>query len=119
MSLLHDIRDLILDIEPNTYTTNLPQNAVDNVCLISSIDGRPPIEDLENIIFRNPSIKIYIRDLDYDNAILRMESIITLLHNINNEVVIAKVNMESDILSLGNDEKYRSEIFCIFSVITQ
>lgn len=121
MGLLENIATLISGVESSIYIGVRPSKAPDNVCGIYRITGRPPERDLDGIItYRNPSIRIVVRDTDYIKAEARMEAILTTLNSVDGTYGIMQIINESDIVSLGLDETKRCvEMYVNFSIKQQ
>ncbi len=116
MGLLENIFDLIEDEYEDEviYIGEAPTDAPDDICVISRIRGRPPELTLDKIAYRNPSIRILVRDKTYINAEERMQNIIQVLtssHHIGTDPEIMGIFIESDILSLGLDDKRRASLY--------
>lgn len=115
--LLEDIKDILFE-DQEVYIGEIPLDASDNVICISRVRGRPPEMDLEGIVYRNPSIRIAVRDKSYEASENRLQQIINnlsdLYHVLDPEIL--GFFLESDIISLGMDDKHRTTVYAIFQV---
>lgn len=118
--LLDDIKDILFNLSLNEtiYIGEIPLDAPDNVVVLSRIRGRPPEMDLEGISYRNPSIRIAVRDKSYLAAENRMQQIITALTDVYHvlDPEILGLFVESDVIPLGTDDKHRSTLYANFQV---
>jgi hypothetical protein len=114
MILLDQIENLI-NSESIIYQVEIPDegDAINNVCLIQSITGRAPDLDLDGISHRNPSFRVLVRDENYENAITRLETIISKLTTSYTNKILG-IFIESDILELDKDSKKRWSVYANF-----
>lgn len=115
-SLLEDIADL-LTTEDSIYIGERPLDSPDNCSLIEQISGRPSqhVFGQATAAFRQPSIQITIRDVSYTDGYERCEDIIGVLDGYSGSGM--NLYLESDIITLGNDDKKRSEFTMIYRLI--
>lgn len=109
-----------LTSESKIYIGSFPSNAIDNICTITLMPGRPSqhVMGQQWPIIRNPSIKIIIRDSSYAHGAARCEAIIGLIDgksDVTNNIGL--IQLESDVVALGQDERNRSEFYMIFRCI--
>lgn len=117
--MLELIELLIQDIEPTIYIGHFPDKSIDNICTLYNTPGRPPLVTFQGgSIIRLPSFQVRVRDVSYSSAINRSNEIISKLLNksvSDNNLNIMYINLESDIIDNGRDNKNRTEITINFN----
>jgi hypothetical protein len=117
-NLLSAIKDLLPEGETAVYIGQFPEDGANNCCTITQIPGRPSIHvfDKQEAVFRQPTIQIRVRDTSFDNGYGRCEDIIEELDGYHDSG-IRSILLESDIVTLGNDLKNRSEFILLFKIL--
>lgn len=118
MGLLENIKSLVTE-EDIMYIGELPLDAPDNASSITRIKGRPAEQDLEGIVYRQPSVRVLVRDLSYQNAETRIQLILEELtepKHVLTDPEIMGLDIESDVIDIGRDEKRRVSLYTNLSI---
>ena len=115
-SMLKTIADL-LTTESYVYIGERPLDSPDECSVIKQIQGRPSqhVFDQQTAIFRQPTIVITIRDSDFEDGYSRCEDIVGSLDGLTSSGIT--MMLESDIITLGSDEKNRPEFMMIYRIL--
>ncbi len=85
MSMLDKIKTILSGLESEIQTVEMNPQASDITCCLLNAPGRDPTLTLTNLVSMTPSIKIYLRDTNYDALEERMNAIFNLLLIYNDE----------------------------------
>lgn len=117
--MLLDVIIELIDDEDSIYVGELPPDAPNNTVCVSRTRGRAPDLDLEGLVFKNPSIRVLVRDDSYPDAENRITAIMNKLsstYHHESDPEILGFFIESDIIPLGIDDKHRTSLYVIFQV---
>ena len=106
-----NIESILEDVEANIFISYF-DDSIDNICVITPTGGYAPTYSFGGVAYREPTFQIRIRDTSYANGYERAETIFELLNQHSD------IYSTSDILSLGKDDKNRSEFTLNFRVVS-
>jgi hypothetical protein len=118
MALLNDISSLITT-ETYKYIGDMPDTPNNLICLFLT-GGYDPEMDLSKNAITRPTLQVRVRDTSYSSGVARCEAIQTLLRGVTNTEIngnyYIEILQQSDILSLGKDDKNRSNFTINFKI---
>lgn len=109
---LDDIEALLID---ETVMINDYNDEKDNIVCITPYGSNEPDITFDKVLVRYPKIQLFIRDVSFDNAWTRAETILETLKGYTNEDM--SIIPISDILTGGRDDKGRNVLYLNFKII--
>ena len=122
MSTLPDLKSLITSVNDNIYLGDLPDTP-DNCIVLYATGGLGTLHNIgvaTNKAAEQQSIQIRVRNTDYATAVSEANEIKDILDGYNNTIVntdlYQSVFLDSDILSLGKDDRGRTNLTINFTL---
>ncbi len=122
MSTLPDVRSLIVSVNANTFLGDAPDTP-DNCVMIYATGGIGTLHNMgavTNKAAEQQSIQIRIRNTDYATAVSEANQIKEILDGYNNTIVntdlYQSIFLDSDILSIGKDDRGRNNLTLNFTL---